>query len=84
MKITAALSGLGLAAQVAAFPHLAMDSMTEPLREAALSRRQIESPQGAGALPLVPPPFDAESQQIDVSGTHAVGCWCLGIYRRGR
>ncbi|EMC90870.1 hypothetical protein BAUCODRAFT_80706 [Baudoinia panamericana UAMH 10762] len=36
-------------------------------------KRQSSSPQGSGVglLPLVPPPFDASAQLIDVSGKHA-------------
>lgn len=70
MKHFATLSGLALAAKVSCFPHLAMDSMTDAIRDEALSKRQSAPPQGAGALPLVPPAFDAEDQLIDVSGEH--------------
>lgn len=70
MKTFVTLSSLALAAQVSCFPHLAMDSMTEAIRDQALEKRQTAPPQGAGALPLVPPPFDAKAQRIDVSGQH--------------
>lgn len=71
MKSFIAVSSLALVAQVSCFPHLAnMDSMTEVLREEALSKRQASPPQGAGALPATPPPFDAKSQRIDITGSH--------------
>ena len=70
MKSFVTLPGLALVAQVSCFPHLAMDSMTDALRDEALAKRQASPPQGAGALPLLPPPFDAKAQKIDVSGSH--------------
>jgi len=65
------------AGHVAAFPHLAMDHLSAPIAadvayKQLLERQSATPPQGAGALPLVPPPFDAKSQLIDVSGAHAV------------
>ena len=63
---------------------LAGSAMAFPSREAfeAFSSRdlhprglvqQITTPeQGVGALPFVPPPFDAASQLVSVTGDHAV------------
>ena len=63
-----------LAGNVAAFPKN-MDMLTGPLAAEALKlKRQISStaPQGAGALPLTPPPFDAKSQYVSNTGAHKV------------
>jgi hypothetical protein len=64
-----------LAGNAIAFPH--MDLLTGPLAANAHQRlhatkRQIDStaPQGTGALPLTPPPFDAASQHVSTTGTH--------------
>lgn len=60
----------------AAFPHI--DRLTASfaagdLESASLRARAIASPpQGAGALPLVPPPFDAASQYVSTTGQYAV------------
>lgn len=65
-----------LAGHVAAFPHMAMRSEGEVVAaDVAYKRlleRQSSPPQGSGALPLTPPPFDAASQLVDVTGEHAV------------
>lgn len=34
-------------------------------------KRALVPPQGAGALPLVPPPFDPKAQFVSTTGTHA-------------
>lgn len=34
-------------------------------------RQLLNPPQGAGALPLTPPPFDAASQHVSNTGDHA-------------
>lgn len=65
-----------LAGNAFAFPHLAMDSLTAPIAadvayKKLLERQSTTAPQGAGALPLTPPPFDAASQLISTSGSHA-------------
>lgn len=79
-----ATAGL-LATNVAAFPHM-MDKLVAPLADDAvfqklkgrhtgsssLDARQAASDQGAGALPLTPPPFDAELQYVSNQGAHAV------------
>ena len=58
------------ASNVAAFPH--MDLLTGPLAANALNKRQSNPPQGAGAMPLTPPPFDAKSQYVSNKGAHKV------------
>ncbi|KAK5714312.1 hypothetical protein LTR17_017243 [Elasticomyces elasticus] len=74
MRSSSSLVVAILASNVAAFPHLAMDRMTEGLSADVaykqLLERQTLGPQG-GAGPLTPPPFDAKAQLVDVSGTHA-------------
>ena len=67
-----------MASYAAAFPN--MDKMTAPLAarayaKAQAAKRQIDAtaPQGAGALPLVPPPFNAKAQYVSNKGTHKVG-----------
>ncbi|KAK5711414.1 hypothetical protein LTR15_012487 [Elasticomyces elasticus] len=74
MRSSSSLAVAILASNVAAFPHLAMDRMTEGLSADVaykqLLERQALPPQG-GAGPLTPPPFDAKAQLIDVSGSHA-------------
>ncbi len=72
MKLTSIVAAL-MATNVAAFPH--MDTMTAPLKASAynkLMRRAISrnAPQGKGALPVTPPPFDAKSQYISNKGAH--------------
>lgn len=37
-----------------------------------LDARQAAAPQGAGALPLTPPPFNASQQYVSNQGAHAV------------
>ena len=69
-----------LASHVSAFPHFAMDSLTAPLAadvayKQLLERQSTTAPQGAGALPATPPPFDAASQYISTSGEYAVRCF---------
>lgn len=54
-------------APVAAFPHL----LQEALERELLVKRQTVAPQGAGALPLVPPPFNATAQYVSNTGSHA-------------
>nr|POE51617.1 aromatic peroxygenase [Quercus suber] len=74
---TSVLSAALLVGNVAAFPRAAMDSLTAPLlkefmQPAEIARRQAgDAPQGEGALPSTPPPFDAAAQLIDVTGAHA-------------
>lgn len=63
-----ALTGL-LASTAAAFPAM-MDQLTGPLVENALTKRQGAPPQGAGALPAAPPPFDAKLQLVNNQGEH--------------
>ncbi|KAK0262779.1 hypothetical protein LTS09_002754 [Friedmanniomyces endolithicus] len=65
-----------LAANVVAFPHLAMDGLTAPIAadvayKQLLQRQSTTRPQGGAPLPLTPPPFDAASQLINVTGAHA-------------
>ena len=70
MRINVAL----LASNVEAFPHFAMDHLTVPLdveSKRLLERQSTTAPQGVGALPLTPPPFNAAAQLIDVTGAHA-------------
>lgn len=72
MKVTTLNVAL-LASGAAAFPAM-MDALTAPLAaEAANLRRAIDlaAPQGAGALPASPPPFDAKAQYISNQGAHA-------------
>lgn len=78
LPIMKTITGLAfLAGQVAAFPRFAMDALTAPLAadvayKRVMARQSTTAPQGAGALPLTPPPFDASEQLISVSGAHAV------------
>ena len=65
-----------LTSNVAAFPHM-MDKLTGPLTARTLEaighlEKRIANPQGTGALPLVPPPFDANLQRVSTSGQYAV------------
>lgn len=74
MKSFAVLSSV--LAGASAFPQM-MDALTAPLAaralgDAATLERRASPPQGAGALPLVPPPFDAKSQYVSNQGTHKV------------
>jgi len=77
LPIMKTITGLAfLAGQVAAFPRFAMDALTAPLAadvayKRVMARQSTTAPQGAGALPLTPPPFDASEQLISVSGAHA-------------
>lgn len=76
-----------LAANVVAFPHLAMDGLTAPIAadvayKQLLQRQSTTRPQGGAPLPLTPPPFDAASQLINVTGAHAV-CRSVGERPRG-
>lgn len=68
MKFTA-LNVAMLASYAVALP--TMDAL-EAL--AKLNAREIDpsAPQGRGAAPATPPPFDAAAQRIDVSGEHSV------------
>lgn len=69
------LLAAALAGNAVAFPH--MDFLTGPIaahaHTHAKAKRQIDAsaPQGAGALPLTPPPFDAQSQYVSNKGAHA-------------
>lgn len=61
------------------FTMLASTAMAFPTMEALASLAELNvrsidpsAPQGQGAFPLVPPPFDAAAQLVDVSGTHSV------------
>ena len=72
-----AINAALFASNVVAFPHMAMDSLTAPLAADVAYRKLLERqsgspPQGLGALPLVPPPFNAASQRINTTGAHAV------------
>lgn len=69
MKSGSLTAGL-LASSVAAFPHL-FDKLgaSHPVE---LRQINPSSPQGTGALPLVPPPFDAAAQRVSVSGANRV------------
>jgi hypothetical protein len=66
------LSSALLATGAAAFPN--MDDMTAPLREMAMleARQNRLAPQGVGALPLVPPPFNAAAQRVSTTGNNRV------------
>jgi hypothetical protein len=73
MKTTSIFAAF-LAGNAAAFP--TMDMFTGPLAaEAQRMKRQIDAsaPQGAGALPLVAPAFDAKTQHISTTGKYKVG-----------
>ena len=78
--VTALMAGAAMA-----WP-MNMDAITGPLQadaqakwleardmlENSIAERQaIASPQGAGALPLTPPPFDAAAQYVSNQGAHA-------------
>lgn len=68
MKFTA-LNVAMLAGCAVAFP-----TMNNLEALAQLNAREIDpaAPQGKGAAPATPPPFDAAAQRIDVSGEHSV------------
>ena len=73
MKFSTAVAAF-MASNAAAFPHY-MDALTAPISanaHAKLPRRAIDpsAPQGAGALPLTPPPFDADAQYVSNKGKH--------------
>lgn len=75
MKITLLSTATAalLVGGAAAFPSN-MDSLLEPaMREAVAEKKRqlVGGPQGDGALPLVPPPFDAERQFVSNQGEHA-------------
>ena len=53
-----------------AFPRAALGGLNDPATALQL-RRAAAPPQGSGALPLTPPPFDAESQYVSNTGEHA-------------
>lgn len=68
-----AIATLLSASGVVAFPSLKLENNRHTQNLVNLGKRQVLSgPQGAGALPLVPPPFDAASQHVSTTGTHAV------------
>ena len=55
-----------------AFPRAVMDRLADPVDGPEMRRALTASPpQGAGALPLAPPPFDAAAQYISTSGAYA-------------
>ena len=61
------------ASSVAAFPSLVLENNRHTQNLVNLGKRQLlASPQGIGALPLVPPPFDAQAQYVSTTGEHAV------------
>lgn len=61
MRISSTSGALALfVSNAAAFP-----AMSEEV-----FRRAAAAPQGAGFLPVIPPPFDAESQHVSTTGTH--------------
>jgi len=85
MKLFAysAITIASLAGNVAAFPHLAMDGLTAPIAADVAYRQLLERQgttrsQGGAPLPVVPPPSDAASQLINVTGAHAV-CLTRGV-----
>merc|ERR1712014_384667 len=76
---TVAISAAFLASNVHAFPTMAMDALTEPLKADAFNvkrtaeihaRQGAAPPQGAGALPAIPPPFDAKAQYVSNQGKY--------------
>lgn len=75
MKTISLLAAL-LAGNAIAFPH--MDLLTGPLaanahkKSIAAKRQSTTAPQGAGALPAVPPPFDAAAQHVSTTGQYKV------------
>lgn len=77
IAVSAVVAAL-LASNVAAYPGMmGMDRLTAPLAEQAYknrNKRQVDAaaPQGVGALPLTPPPFDAASQYVSNTGAYAV------------
>nr|ANZ54407.1 heme-thiolate peroxidase HTP3 [Leptoxyphium fumago] len=75
MKIAQLSPWLLLAITSNAFPTLLMEelagnSVGETVK-AKTKRQSTTSPQGEGALPLAPPPFDAASQYVSNQGAHA-------------
>lgn len=60
-----------LVSEISAFPHLMTDP-NSPLFVAAKEKRLSVAPQGVGALPLLPPPFDAAAQYVSNKGAHKV------------
>ena len=65
------LSISGLVAGAAAFPHLLDLETLNGIAAERLAGRAIGAPpQGAGALPATPPPFDAKLQYVSNQGDH--------------
>ena len=69
--ITASLLSVS---SVVAFPSLNLENNRHTQHAVNLGKRQIlgAPPQGAGALPLLPPLFDASAQYVSTTGEHAV------------
>ena len=58
---------------VAAFPRVMLDADSSLVQDAVeAGKRQAAPPQGAGALPLTPPPFDAKAQLVSTTGKYQV------------
>ncbi|KAL9090602.1 MAG: hypothetical protein Q9159_001849 [Coniocarpon cinnabarinum] len=67
-----AVATLLSASGVVAFPSLNLGNTRHTQHLVNVGKRQIlGGPQGAGALPLLPPPFDAEAQYVSNQGEHA-------------
>lgn len=67
------VTGLALFGAFAnAFPRVVLDQLADPVEGPELRRALSGSPpQGSGALPLAPPPFDASAQYVSNTGAHA-------------
>ena len=67
-----AVTGL-LASTAAAFPAAVLNAIADGTLKAPsemVARAAVASPQGVGALPLTPPPFDAAAQYVSNQGEH--------------
>lgn len=71
------VAAANMAMLASAFPHFAMDHLTKPIAADVAYKRSLQSrqtsaaPQGAGFLPLTPPPFSASAQYVNTTGAHA-------------
>lgn len=75
MKGAVSLATLALTASVSAFPAMMFDANSPVVKaaQANAAKRAINAaaPQGVGALPLVPPPFNAALQYVSNQGQYA-------------
>lgn len=71
MRLHVSTLVLYLAVHVTAYPSLHSYGSASSMRQ-AVAKRQSATPQGVGAPPLVPPPFDSSVQFVETTGEHEV------------